>query len=290
MAGASRGEVPVWRGIAWILLATLLFVGTGVLAKHLTGAYPVTQVVWARYAFHLLLMLLVFRQGILGLIRDSRRPGLQVGRALCLLAATGLSFAALARMPIADFTALIFLGPILLTAFSVPMLGESVGTRRWIAVAVGFAGALIIVRPGSGLFQQAAWIAVAVALFDALYTIATRSLSRTDPVLTTLAFTAAVGTLVTTLAVPVVWIAPDGQGLVLMAALGVAAGTGHFAYIKGVTIAPVSVAAPFLYAELVWAIPVGFLAFGDFPDGWTLAGAAVVAGSGLYLLRGKRPR
>lgn len=279
---------PGW-GVAWMLATTLMFVGMDTLAKHLTQTYPVAQVVWARYVFHVLLLALFLGWRLPRVVR-TRRLGLQLLRSVFLLGATGLFFAALAFIPLANASAIMFVAPLIVTALSLPLLGERVGPRRFAGVAAGFAGALVIIRPGTAAMDPAAFLALGAAGCYAFYQISTRRLAATDAPLTTLAYSASVGALATSLAVPFAWVAPAPADWAAMAGMGLLGGVGHFALIKAFQHAAAATIAPFGYASLIWATLFGFLAFGDLPDAWTVAGAGLIAASGLYIFHRERVR
>lgn len=290
-SGARRAGSEEQRlaGILCLLAAMAIVPAMDAIAKDLTERYAVLEVVWARYFFHFLLL------GPLVLLRHRRaallppRFWLQTLRGLFLLAATGLFFAALARMPLADALALIFVSPLFVTAVSPVLLGESVGTRRRIAVGVGFLGALLIVRPGSGVFDWAALLALAAGLIYGCYILVTRMLSGTAPTSVTLTHTALLGALVTSLAVPFVWVTPSLVDLGFMLAIGLIAAAGHFLVIRAYDFASASFLAPFGYAEIVTATLLGYFVFGDFPEPVTWLGIAVVIASGIYIaLRERR--
>lgn len=270
------------QGIAWMLLTSFMFVTLDALAKQLTQVYPVPQVVWARYVFHVLILAVFLGRRLRATLR-TRRLGLQLLRSLFLLGATGLFFSALSFIQLAEASAIMFVAPLLVTALAVPLLGERVGPRRWASVLVGFLGALIIIRPGGGTVQIAALFALGAAGSYALYQITTRLLSHSAAPLTTLAYSAALGALVSSAAVPFFWVAPDFTGWVTMVGLGLIGGLGHFTLIKAFEAAPAATVTPFGYASLIWATLYGFLMFGDLPDLWTVVGAAIIAGSGLYI-------
>jgi len=199
------------------------------------------------------------------------------------LAATILFFAAIAKMPIADALALLFVSPMIVTALSPIVLGEQVGIRRWSAVACGFIGALIILRPGFGVAQPSSFLAVGAGCSFAIYTLLTRKLSRSAPPLVTLAYTAVLGAVLMSIAVIPVWIAPSPMDLLMMASIGAIAAGGHFLLIKAFDYAPASLLAPYSYSEIVMATAVGWIFFSDFPDGWTWTGIAVIVASGIYI-------
>ena len=269
-------------GIAWMLLTMLLFVSMDTLAKYLAQSYPVLQIVWARFFFHgIWLALYLHRQ--LPRYLHSQRIWLQLGRGACLVATTMLFFSALSLLPLANASAIMLVGPLIVTALSMPLLGEQVGPRRWAGVIIGFGGALIIIRPGSDVMQWASLLPLAAACIYGLYQISTRVLSRFDPPLTTLLYTVSVGLPVCTLLLPWIWVWPDGQGWLLMAGVGLLGGLSHFTLIKAFSVAPAVVITPFSYSNMLWAISLGYLVFGEWPDHWTLIGAGIIAASGLYI-------
>lgn len=271
------------RGIAWMLITMLLFVTMDTVAKYLARDYPVPQVVWARFFFHALLLALLLGPR-LRTTAITRRPGLQFLRSALLTVTTILFFTGLSYLPLADASALMQIGPLVVTALSMPLLAEQVGVRRWAGVVIGFVGALIIVRPGADAMQPAAFFPLAAATSYGLYQIATRMLSRTDAPLTTLFYTPAIGALAMSAVLPFFWTTPDMAGWALMALIGLIGGVSHFTLIKAFTSAPAATVAPFGYTSLIWATLYGLAIFGDFPDLWTIAGASIIAGSGLYIL------
>ncbi len=273
-------------GIAFMLLTGFGFVSLDTLAKHLSVDYPTAQVVWARYAFHVALMLPVALWLGPRRLFATRRPWLQLLRGVLLLAATVLFFTALRYLPLATATSIAFIAPLLVTALSVPLLGEHVGPRRWIAVCVGFCGMLIIVRPGVEFASAAHWatlLPAAMAVCYALYQIGTRVLGPGEDAFASLFYTAVVGAVATSVFVPFHWTAPDTRGWLLMALLGGVGGCAHLTLIRALSYAPASLLAPFQYVNLVWATVFGFVVFADLPDWPTLLGAAVIVGSGLFV-------
>lgn len=259
------------------------------IAKYLSDSYPVSQVVWARYFFHLviLLPLVAWRHGRHGLI--PQKPGVQVLRSAFLLLSTIFFFAAIALIPLADAIALVFVSPLIVTAFSPLVLGEHVGLRRWSAVLVGFVGALIVFRPGLGALQWGSLLALCAGSTYAFYVLMTRKLSGSAPPLVTLFYTALLGAAVMSAVMPFTWVQPGARDLALMVTMGAIAASGHFLIIKAFEKAPASLLAPYGYSEIVMATIVGYVAFGDFPDHWTWVGIAVIVCSGIYIsLRERR--
>jgi drug/metabolite transporter (DMT)-like permease len=275
------------RGILWMLLTMLAFATMDTFAKYLTQSFSLPQVVWARYLFTgVLVVAMVGRR--FPAVLSTRQPALQVARAVMALLTTGLFFAGLMLIPLADATALVVTAPILVAALSMPLLGERVGMRQWAGVAAGFVGAMIIVRPGVGVFQWAALLPLGAAVLFSLHQITARILSRTDAALTTLTYTAGIGVLIASVVVPFFWITPEPLEWLYMAAVGVFGCIGQFALIKAYEAAPAAVVAPLAYSSLIWASLYGLVVFGDSPDTWTISGALVIVASGLYVQRGRR--
>ena len=277
------------RGIAWMVLATALFVSLDTVAKLLTERLPVEQVVWARFTFHFVLVAMVLAPRGLAAFKTVR-PGLQITRSFFMFGANVCFFFAIKTMALVDASAIVFSGPLFLTALSVPLLGEYVGLRRWVAVGIGFLGALVVIRPGPDIFASVAMLPLLAALSFAFYQIFTRKLATYDAPLTTLLYTSVFGMVCTSLYVPVTWEAPDALGWTLLILAGVFGASGQLALIKAIQLAPVSTIAPFNYLGLVWASILGFIFFRDLPDRYTLIGAAIIAGSGLYILHRERVR
>ena len=280
---AQRETASTLAGILLMLAAMTVVPLMDGVAKHLSAAYPVVQVVWARYFFHLAILLpvVLWRHGVDALVL--RRPALQIVRGGFLLGSTIFFFAAIALMPIADALALVFVAPLMVTALSPVVLKEQVGIRRWAAVSVGFVGVMVIVRPGFSTFHWGMVLALSAGATYALYSLATRKLSGSAPPLVTLAYTALLGALCMSAVVPFFWIPPDPTGLAWMILLGLIAAGAHFLIIKAFEHAEASLLAPLGYAEIFMATVVGYFAFGDFPDPWTWLGITIVIGSGVYV-------
>ncbi len=283
--GSGDDPAAARTAILLALGAVFLFSLLDLQAKWLTQTQPVSQVVWARYFGHFLIMTVFLwpRRGF-GLLR-TKAPVLQVSRGALLLACTVLFFLAIQRLPLADAVAIGFVAPLLATALSVPLLKEQVGIRRWSAVLVGLLGALIIVRPGLGVFDSAALLVLGMAACFALYQNLTRMVSGTDDSLVSLYYTAIVGALAASFVAPFTWTAlPGWPETVMLAGLGIWAGLGHWLYILAFRLAPIAIITPLMYTALVWNTINGYLVFGDLPDRWTLIGAAILIATGLYVL------
>ena len=278
----GQNQLP---GIVLALLAMFILAVMDLLAKYLGQSVPVPQIVWARYVFQFIIMAAIFWPRRRWKLVRTRKPVQQIVRSVLLVICTYIFFVAIQYMPLADAVAISFVSPLMVTALSVPLLSETVGKRRWTAVAIGFIGAMVIVRPGLGVVHWAAWMLLVLALAYALYQIMTRMLSDTDDPITTLFISAAVGAVIGSVIVPFFWQAGVSPILwFLLAGLGVLGGVGHYALIKSFEFAPVAVLAPLSYTALLWNTLFGYLVFDDLPDRWTLIGAAILIATGIYII------
>ncbi len=268
-----------------LLGALFLFVLLDSTAKHLGTRYPVPMLVWSRYIVHFLLMVIFLAPSMRLRLVTTTRPARQIVRAVCLLFTTFFAMAAFARMPLAETTAIVFAAPLLVTLLARPVLGEQIGALRWAAVIIGFAGVLLIARPGSGLVTDGILLALAAAVCYALYQILTRQLSSTETSVTMLFYTALIGTIAMSLALPWIWTeqTPGLLDALMIASLGMYGGIGHFLLIKAFRDAPASVLSPILYVQLIWATVMGWIVFGDIPDGIALMGILTIAGAGAVI-------
>jgi drug/metabolite transporter (DMT)-like permease len=289
-AAARLAALPAEaRGALLLIAAMALFSSLDAVAKGLMERYDPFQVVWARYLSQALLVVLLVAPRLRTVAR-TRRPGLQILRSAFLFGATLSGFVAFAAMPLAEAVAIFETAPLIITALAALVLGEKVGPRRWTAVAVGFLGALVIVRPGFEAFRPVALLPLLGAIFFAAYSIATRFLGRDEGFMTTFLYSAALGALAASVFVPLVWITPTWEDAAIMASMGVIGGAGQFLLIVAFNTAPASAIAPFTYFGLVFSATWGLVFFREVPDLWTCAGAAVIVGSGVYVWRRERLR
>ena len=285
MHDQSRHRARTLEAVLLLACGVSLFGVMDGLGKILAREHAVAQVVWARYAFAVPVILALTRPGAwTGLLR-CENPWLQAGRGLLPLLASVTVILGLGFMPLADATAISFASPLLVVALSAPLLGERVALHSWVGVACGFAGVLVIVRPGAGTIAWAALFPLGTALFFALYQVLTRLVSRGDDPVTTLAWTVAIGLVLTSLVLPPYWRPVSGPDWLLLVLSGVLFGAGQFLLIRAFALAPAAVLAPFTYAQIVTAVAFGTVVFGDVPDLWTMAGTAVLILAGVYVLR-----
>jgi drug/metabolite transporter (DMT)-like permease len=277
-------------GIVLMMVAWSLFPVMDAISKAISDDYLVPQIVWARFLFQSLAgLLLLAALGRLGALRTNA-PRLQLLRSGVFLAHTLLFISAIVFIPLAEGIALLFVGPMIVTALSAMVLGERVGAVRWLAVLAGFAGAMIIIRPGLGTLHWASSLVLLSALCLAFYQVWTRGLSLIDAPLTTLAYTPLAGLVVLTPVMPFAWVTPSLADWGLMALMGAVGALSHLILIKAFEAAPASLLAPFAYIQIISATLLGLAIFGDFPSEWTLLGAAVIIVANLALIRLDRAR
>ena len=284
MSGVAPARPHPLRGILMIMTAVAMFTVMDSIAKYLSRFYPVPGIVWARYAFHLLFVVMILGPRMkLGLAR-TRRLGLQIARGIVLAASSMLFFSALKFMPMAEASSISFIAPMLVTLLAVVLLKEKVEPARWVAVAAGFIGVLIIIRPGSGVFSWVALLPLATAASFAAYQILTRKLAGVDNPYTSLFYSGLIGTVLLAAVLPFQWTTPATIAhALLLPAIGFIGGLSHLILIRAYDQASVSTLAPFSYTQLIWVIVAGYVVFGDFPDHWSLIGIAEIMASGIYI-------
>ncbi len=287
---AARARRARLVGIALMCGAVSTFSCLDTTAKYLGRQIDVMQIVWARYTFAMLLAFLfanpVSRPGML----RTGRPVLQVVRAAILLASTMLNFFALRYLRLDQVLAIMFSTPFVVAALSGPAVGEWVGPRRWAAIGAGFVGVLVVTRPGLGIVHPATVLALLATLAYAAYFLTTRVLSRTDSNETTLFYSNVVGAVLMLPIVPFFWTPLTPWQWWLLVLAGAFASLGHYMLIVAHRLAPASLLSSFVYCQLIGVTILGYAVFGDVPDGYTLAGAAIVIASGLYILHSERSR
>ena len=276
-------------GIGLISVTFLCFAVLDGGAKWLVHSLPVLMVVWLRFLVHALLTaLLLAPQLMRGALRP-RKPKLQFLRALFLPVMTGLNFWALQYLQLAETGSIQFSVPLIIALLAAPMLGERMDRARWAAIAVGFIGVLIIVRPGTQGFHPALLLSLITALLYALFNLLTRQLAAHDSPETTQFWSSIGATLAIMPFALAAWQTPAAalQWAVLVL-IGAAGGLGHYLLALAHRYAPASVLAPFLYQQIVWMMLIGYLVFGDVPDKAVVVGAVIVIASGAYLLHRER--
>ena len=280
-----------FQGILLFLIATLLFAIHDATSKYLITFFAIPLLVWARYVVHLSLMLVTVAPGMGRELVVTRRPWLMTLRALTLVGVSLLFQSALKALPLAETTAIIFITPLLVALLAGPLLGEKVRLRSWLATLAGFCGVLLIARPGGAMSASGIAYALGSALCYAAYQILTRKLSATEPAMRQLFYTALIGAVAMSIIVPTYWngvLPTPGQAL-LIVSLGATAGIGHFLLIRAFRQTPASTLSPLLYVQLVWAILLGLIVFGQLPDLMTTIGMVIIGASCLNLALQRAP-
>lgn len=272
-----------------MLAAGIVFALADALSKLLAARLPVVEITWLRWLGFVVIVLPVLAATRGGVLR-SGAPGSQVFRTVCLLGSAFLFVAGLSRLPLASTTTINFVSPLIVTALSIPLLGERVGPRRWAAVLAGLAGVLIVVRPGSGTFGWAAILPILSATCWAGAVVLTRRLGGVDGPWTAMTYTALIGFAALSAIVPADFLVPTGHELLLAAGMSGLATAGQFLTVLAFGRAPASLLAPFSYVMLLWATGLGYLLFDAVPDGWTWVGAAIIVASGVYTAHRERLR
>ena len=278
----GRIEAP-GRGIAYMIGGSLLLTMNDAVVKWVSSDFQLGQILVSRGLAALVIITLVLCWRKEFNIFRVKYPKIQLLRAVLMIASTYLFISGLRLMPLAENVAVAFVGPIFVTALAPLILAERVGWRRWAAVLVGFAGVLVMLRPGGDGLNWAALFPAGAALCGALRDLLTRRISHTEASGTTLFYSTLGVTLAGAVAAPFGWQPPGMVDLGLFALAGVLLCAAHFLHIETFRFAEAALVTPFKYSSLLWAGAIGFLIWGDTPDRWTVLGAALLIGSGLYI-------
>lgn len=271
------------RGVALVLVATFLFAVADTLGKHLAVLHAVTLILAARYMVNLVLVSAVMWPGNRAALWRTQRTGLVILRGLCLALASITMLMALRLMPVAETVAIIYIAPVLVMLAAGTVLRERVGLTGWISAALGFAGVLLIARPGSGLDPAGVALAMVNACFATGYILLSRVLSRTESTMALMFHTALVGSIVFVAVVLTLGTGPlpGVVDAVLMLGLGALATAGHLMFTSAYREAPASTLAPVNYLHIAFATALGWAVFQQVPDALGLLGMAVIAVAGL---------
>ena len=286
----THPTADIRRGVLLMIAVTMGYALIAALSKLLMLRYPVVMVAWARYA-------VPFAMTAFWLLRDrdtrvwrATDPAWQFLRSVLMIAGTILIMLAYHALPLAQALSISSIHPMLLTALAAIFLRERVGALTWCAVALGFAGVLVIVRPGGGMFTMASLLPLGMALTYAGYMALTRLLAGRETPRRSLLYGLSVGAALTTALLPSHWVRPDALAACMLALIGVLSGATHWLMIKALESAPASVLAPIAYVQLLWSIALGALFFGDLPNAATLSGIGIVIAAGLLLGVAQRPK
>ena len=283
--GAAGTRDRIGLGIAGILIGMFAVSIMDALAKWLGEGYPIAELVFFRNLFALppALFILWRQRGGRASLALRWKTG-HVLRAIFALGATFTFFLGLRYLPLAEAISIAFAAPLLVTALSVPILGERVGPRRWAAVMAGFVGVLVMTRPGAEAFRPEALYILAAALCYALAMLVTRRLARSDTTPAIMLSSICISILLSGLALPFGWRTPAGMDFWLLALLGLVGGFGMYFMTQAYRYAPAAVIAPFDYTALIWGTLFGWLVWHELPGAHVWLGAAIVIASGLYIV------
>ena len=279
------GGDSVARGVLYMCVGVAIFPVLNASVKYLGQRYPMPELFVVRYLGHVVYCLIAFLPWHGRALFRTTRPKVQALRAILLFGASACYFLGLLTVELPTASAIAFVGPIIVTALSVPMLGERVGLRRWTAVTVGFAGALIIIRPGANVAHWGAVLVLLDALCYAVYQVLSRKIGSHDPAQTSITLAGIGGLFLALLTLPFgsLKLPTDPLDLALFFGLGLWGLLGHYFVTKAYQWSRASIIAPIGYGELVGSTLLGFLVFGEFPDRWTWLGAGIIVASGLYI-------
>ncbi len=274
------------KGIVALVVATLFFAGQDAITKHITETVPIAQIIFVRF-FFFAIFALIFASRRIGIRKafSSSSPGLQILRGLLIVGEISLFAWCLHFMGLAEMHAIFASFPLVITVLSIPMLGEQVGWRRWMAVAFGFIGTLIIIQPGSGEINLYAILVMICVVMFAIYNILTRKVSRQDYFETSLLYFGVVGFIVSALVIPFFWQAVNVDEIAWLLVISTTGIVGHLLLIKALQLAPAVILQPFNYFVLVWAIGIGYFAYQEVLNATELFGAGMVVLSGIYIAR-----
>lgn len=273
------------RGMLLIVGAMICFSLSDAMVKYISASLPAIEISFFRYV-----VFVIMAWGFVWKTGDRvrvRAPGSQIVRGLMMVCSALTFMISIRTLPMAEAATIGFVSPVLITILSVPMLGEKVGLRRWVAVLIGLAGVMLVARPGTAAFQPAAAFTFVSALAWSIGAVLTRRMSGTDAA-TTLVWTSSIGLAVMTVLLPFDFVWPDPPALGLALLMGAVATIGQYLLIMAYRYADASLLAPFSYTQLVWATILGYTIFGALPDLWTGVGAAIIVASSIASARSER--
>jgi drug/metabolite transporter (DMT)-like permease len=287
-------QTNVGKAILLKVVAALIFAIMAVLVRYLGEAYPVGEVVFFRSAFAILPVVVIYawRRELEAAIRMGRPFG-HAGRGLTAIGAMFCNFSALARLPVVDATAISFAAPFITVAMSALVLKERVRAYRWSAVIAGFAGVMVMLAPrldfggaATALTSGAigALCGVTGAFFNAASTVQTRHLTKSETTSSIVFYFSLICAIAGLCTLPFGWAMPTSSELAALIRTGIRGGLGHIVLTESYRWAPASLVAPFDYTSMLWALVLGYLAFGELPTALTFLGAAIIVAAGLFVI------
>jgi drug/metabolite transporter (DMT)-like permease len=279
---AAGAAAPRLGGIACIVLALACFGALDTSSKIAAASVPVVMVIWARCLIQTSATVTVLWPSMRQRLFRCRRPGLQVVRGLLLISTNCIAYLSLAHMPVGEFTAIVMLTPLVLTVIAAANLGERVSLLRWLCVVAGFAGTLLVIKPGAALFDWATLLPLLLVALNTAFQLLTRTLAGHDDPATIHFYSGLTGLVVMSALLPLFWRALPPATWGLLGLLGVLGTLGHFLLIMAYQRAPVAQLTPYLYLQIFFAALGGWLVFSHVPDALALAGIALIVVAGVF--------
>ena len=262
--------------------AVFCFASMDATAKYLMKEIGPAQTIWARYTVQAILVTVLILPKI-NVYGRTKYPKLQFLRSVALMMATTLFFFAFSRLGLAEASAIFNISPVLITLGAFLFLREQIGPRRVIGILVSLLGALIIIRPGSGVFTIYAILPLGAAIFYSTYSLATRFVGTDESPWTSLFYSAIFGAICYSIYIVFNWNPMSNNALLLTIIIGLFGTAGHICLIRALTLGEASLVAPFIYTNLLFTTIWGFVLFGNFPDFWTIVGALIIVAAGIYV-------
>ncbi len=279
---SAKFKSQTTRAILLMVAAIFCFSVMDATVKAVSPKVGTLPALWARYSGQMIVVLVLVAPKLATVAR-TEFLGLQVARSILLLCATGFLFLGLSKIGLAEATAVMVMNPIFITIGGAVFLGEAIGLRRIVAILAAFAGAMLIIRPGTETFNPAALLPLIAAICYSAYALITRRVGPREDPWTSLFYTALVGGILMTLLAPTYWVWPDATTALQMAGIALAGTLGQLLLIRAFSMAEASLLAPYGYSGLVFATVIGAFVFAEVPGPLTLFGALVIALSGIYV-------
>ena len=262
--------------------AIFCFASMDAIAKYLMKEIGPAQTIWARYTVQAILVTVLILPKI-KIYGKTKYPKLQFLRSVALMMATTLFFFAFSRLGLAEASAIFNISPVLITLGAILFLREQIGPRRVIGIVVSLLGALIIIRPGSGVFTIYALLPLGAAIFYSTYSLVTRFVGADESPWTSLFYSAIFGAICYSIYIVFHWNPMSNNALFLTIIIGLFGTAGHICLIRALTLGEASLVAPFIYTNLLFTTIWGLVLFGNFPDFWTIGGALIIVAAGVYV-------
>ena len=268
--------------ILLMICAVFCFASMDATAKYLMKEIGPAQTIWARYTVQAVIVTVLILPKI-NVYGRTNYPKLQFLRSVALMMATTLFFFAFSRLGLAEASAIFNISPVLITLGAFLFLREQIGPRRLIGIIVSLLGALIIIRPGTGVFSIYALLPLGAAIFYSTYSLATRFVGTDESPWTSLFYSAIFGAICYSIYIAFYWNPMSNNAILLTIIIGLFGTAGHICLIRALTLGEASLVAPFIYTNLLFTTTWGFVLFGNLPDFWTIVGALIIVAAGIYV-------